>query len=555
MLASDLRQFLPPQCCVPDDISRCLQQGRHLFASHCESSLILAQAALDSACTLEHSALQAEALILLGQSQQVLQQTDVALASFQRALVLGKRLESCAIQSVACEGLALCYQNLRQNPKALQAWLNALELGLQSGEPVRYIQAYLGIGSLYFQHENYEQACYYQAQAVEWSQLQDDRDLQAKARLHLAATLIKMNDYSLAEQLLQQTENILLLPVRLSWQAEINHYLGLIQMARQDWPRAEHYFQAAHALNVTTASRWGQTQSLISLGQLSALKGDLQAAIVHLQDALQLAEQQADDHLRQQIHAELSALYEAQGDYVRATAHHIEFHQFYLQLLKQNTSDQLDALSSRRLKQAEIKLQLLRSELEVKQLMQQRSLEHERMQQLENAAFHDALTGAFNRHALDEQLPVLLQQARQDGSTLCLIMIDFDHFKQVNDGYSHQVGDEVLKTGIRLLLALTRETDLLARFGGEEFVLILPRKNAQLARRVAERMRQEIEQFDWAALAPGLAVTISLGCAQWHSGMGIDDLMAAADQALYQAKHAGRNQVCLAPVPPTGAAQ
>ncbi|QLI81582.1 GGDEF domain-containing protein [Chitinibacter fontanus] len=544
-MLNDLEDFFPPEPCGREHIIRCLQEARRLFVVHCESSIVLAQSALQAADTLKATDLEIEALLLIGQSQQIIQHTDTAVHSFTLALEKSKLVHDTRQQSQCHEGLALCYQSQRQTQKALHSWLNSLELATQENQIERYIHCYLGIGDLYFQRDHFEQAFYFQSQAVEWAQLHQDIDLQSRTQLHLAATLIRIQDYALAERLLLKTEDTLILPIRLSWLAEINHYLGQISLAKHDWIRAQAYFQAAYDLNLNTSSRWGQTQCLISLGQLACQQAEHEKAIVHLQQALELAEALENEHLQQQIHRALSSNYEACGDFIRATMHHIGFHNYYLQLQKQNTRDQLDAISTRRLNQAEIKLQLLRSELEVKQLMQQRSLEHERMQQLENAAYHDALTGVLNRHALDEQLPLLLQQIRQEKNKLCLIMIDFDHFKQVNDLHSHQIGDEVLKQGSKILLQLTRETDLLARFGGEEFVLVLPRNDASIALRIAERMRQEIARHDWDKVSTGLQVTISLGCAQWQPAMSIDELMAAADQALYQAKHQGRNQVCL----------
>ncbi|WP_373973772.1 diguanylate cyclase [Chitinibacter sp. SCUT-21] len=544
-MPTNLEDYLPPTPCVAEQVSRCLNEAQRLFVVHCESSIILAQAALASAQELNRVDLEIEALLILGQSLLVIQQLDDAQAKFTQALCNSKQIDNVHFQCLSYEGLAGCYQQQRQSLNAMHAWLTALELAQENDDIERYVNAYLGIAILYFQRSNFEQAFYYQSQALEWAQLTLNRDLQSKTQLHLAATLIQLHDYELAEKLLLKIEDNLILPVRLSWLAEINHYLGQIYLARQDWTRAQVYFQAAYDLNINTQSRWGQTQSLLSLGRLHAQQQQIEPAIHELQQALELAQSHESDHLQQQIHYELSMLYEAKNDYIRATMHHIGFHNFYLQLQKQNTRDQLDALSSRRLKQAEMKLQLLKSELELKQLMQQRSLEHERMQQLENAAFHDPLTGALNRRALNEQLPLLIQQVRHEQSVLCLIMIDFDHFKQVNDLHSHQIGDEVLKTGLQILQALTRETDLLARFGGEEFVLVLPRNDAKVALRIANRMREEIEKFDWQTISPDLAVTISLGCAQWQPHMTLDALFAAADHALYQAKHQGRNQVCL----------
>ncbi|WP_288843839.1 GGDEF domain-containing protein, partial [uncultured Deefgea sp.] len=249
-----------------------------------------------------------------------------------------------------------------------------------------------------------------------------------------------------------------------------------------------------------------------------------------------------------QIHYQLYLIYEAQGDVVRAMMHHIAYHDHYMKLQRQKEYSQFRANDKRRLQNVEMKLKLLSSELEVNQLKQQRHQEVDRLRELESAVYHDGLTGVYNRRALDERLPELLRLTQESQGHLLAIMIDFDHFKQVNDRFSHHIGDVVLRTACELLSKLTRDNDMLARYGGEEFVLIVHHIDAAIANHIAERMRQKIEQFNWADLQTGLHVSISLGCAVWQYGESAEQLLARADKALYAAKHGGRNCVRFAEV-------
>lgn len=165
---------------------------------------------------------------------------------------------------------------------------------------------------------------------------------------------------------------------------------------------------------------------------------------------------------------------------------------------------------------------------------------------LEKLSYTDPLTGLYNRRHFDEQLNECWTSAIADDGDLSLILLDIDHFKQVNDTYSHQVGDEVLEVVARELQQVVRGQDILARYGGEELVLLMPETHRDQAKEIGVRMRQKIEQFDWGKLAIGLAVTASVGVASKTSDTTALSLLKRADQQLYKAKDAGRNRVCVA---------
>ena len=155
----------------------------------------------------------------------------------------------------------------------------------------------------------------------------------------------------------------------------------------------------------------------------------------------------------------------------------------------------------------------------------------------------DFLTGLFNRRYLELLLSQEFARARRYNLRLSVAMADIDHFKVINDTFSHQVGDEVLRVIARLFSQSIRSFDIIARYGGEEFVLILPETDIDEAIMVCERIRKTVENHDWPSIAQGLSVTISFGLTDDMSRENYEKLLSLADVRLYEAKNGGRNQV------------
>lgn len=161
---------------------------------------------------------------------------------------------------------------------------------------------------------------------------------------------------------------------------------------------------------------------------------------------------------------------------------------------------------------------------------------------LREVSFHDPLTGAYNRRFFDEVFEQQLGLAVRQKRPLTVMMLDLDRFKSINDTFGHGVGDEVLKDTVRVVQGALRSTDLLTRFGGEEFVILLPDTPLDTARLVADRLRLAREQRPVAGV--DRPVTLSLGLVQLQDGDGAPSLLKRADDLLYQAKTGGRNRVC-----------
>ncbi|RNB91953.1 diguanylate cyclase [Brevibacillus fluminis] len=169
-----------------------------------------------------------------------------------------------------------------------------------------------------------------------------------------------------------------------------------------------------------------------------------------------------------------------------------------------------------------------------------------RTRHYEQMAFLDPLTGVYNRRYFDNQLTMEMERVRRNEGVLSLAFIDVDHFKRVNDTYGHHVGDLVLQGLTHTLNGRIRSTDLLARFGGEEFVILFPDTTGEDAQAILEELLGMIRQAPVATLeGESYSITFSAGAAQWQPEWSADEWIRHADEAMYRAKEQGRNQVVL----------
>ncbi|HET7175908.1 MAG TPA: diguanylate cyclase [Gammaproteobacteria bacterium] len=164
--------------------------------------------------------------------------------------------------------------------------------------------------------------------------------------------------------------------------------------------------------------------------------------------------------------------------------------------------------------------------------------------ELERQSREDGLTGLYNRRYLDNRLDFEVKRAQRYNRQIALAMADVDRFKGVNDKHSHMVGDDVLRTIANILRNQCRSIDIIARYGGEEFLLCFPETSHENAVTVCEKIRKQVEEYDWSRLQPGLQVTLSVGLTAAPPEYDVDALIAAADEKLYEAKRGGRNRVC-----------
>src|SRR5579872_414266 len=180
----------------------------------------------------------------------------------------------------------------------------------------------------------------------------------------------------------------------------------------------------------------------------------------------------------------------------------------------------------------------------LRKMLYDRSFElKEANKRIEELAEIDDLTGSLNRRSIMRTLNEEIARAQRGGSPCSIALIDLDWFKRINDTYGHPTGDEVLRTFAITVFANIRNIDRFGRFGGEEFLLVLPDTLHETAVRILERLRAITAELDWNAFSSGLRVTISAGIATLNPGETSDTILARADHALYAAKAQGRNRI------------
>ncbi len=282
----------------------------------------------------------------------------------------------------------------------------------------------------------------------------------------------------------------------------------------------------------------------LRMTRVERLAGQFDRAAEHIARALDLAIQGDDKDVISRCHLEHSQLQEAQGQWQPALESFRQHAAVREALLKAQAETAAQVLT--------VRMEAERARLEA-ELLQLRNAELERdmrqlateAEQLTREAQEDPLTGLGNRRRFQARVARMREPGAAGDATLALLLADVDHFKRINDGFSHAVGDEVLRQIGQLLRTHSRPSDTVARFGGEEFVVAFGGgASLDQAEAAAERIRQVVEAHDWAAVQPGLAVTLSIGLAEATAGEPVEQALDRADQALYAAKRAGRNRIC-----------
>ena len=322
---------------------------------------------------------------------------------------------------------------------------------------------------------------------------------------------------------------------------------GMLRALAGDFTGAFAMLGEAREIAVTHGYRHLELDALQHEAQIRLMLGEYVPAVEGLHAALEHAYAAGERPLA--IHRELSTAYELVGDYAAALRHYRLFHDLEIQARNDVAATRARMmihhfeLDNARLEannaRLETELHRVRSlELEADKLTLQREAA-----ELGRRAHEDALTGLANRRLAQRRLPELMTAATEGGRPLCLAVADVDHFKSVNDRFGHPLGDEVLRRVAAILRANVPAGDLIARFGGEEFLIAFDGLALPQAAGLCERIRAAVAGYPWATIRAGLAVTISVGAVELTAGADDMLLIAQADQQLYAAKHNGRNRV------------
>lgn len=265
-----------------------------------------------------------------------------------------------------------------------------------------------------------------------------------------------------------------------------------------------------------------------NLAQVLRAEGRITEAVAAMEALLTVREVADEPLLLSELHTALHQMHKQVGRYDEALRHHEELYAVRMRMAAQTAGIQSRMLlTSLEVEEARHDAERSRAEAQVAQV---------RADELEQAAYTDALTGLPNRRALDRELPALIRHARAAGGALCAAMIDLDHFKRINDMHGHAVGDRVLVAIADVLRQVIRGSDLAVRVGGEEFLLVFVDATQAQAVHACERLGAAVRSFPWGA-------TVSAGVATQGPNETVTTWLERADAALYAAKGRGRDCV------------
>jgi diguanylate cyclase (GGDEF)-like protein len=495
----------------------------------------VAREAIDLARATGDAPGEAQGLYCLGRNQYSMADYPSVFESQAASLALFRALGDASGEARCCNLVGITHRQLSDYGRALEMYDAALRGFRESGDLRWQARVLSNIGNVEIQLGNHSAALELFDQALDLRREVGDEegagfDLNNAAfgRIQRAIQLRAGGDRDSAqlecETAMRLLDRALAISRHFGYKRLEAYCLQTMGEAYQAMARPEvalsmagQFLELSRACN----DKWIEAYGLACVGELRHQVGHHEDGLVDLATALAAfeslgARDQAARVLRilSQVHEALDQITEALACIRKAAA--IE-----LRLRNEDAEGRARALAARR------RLDLAR-------------LETERFRRL---ALEDSLTGLANRRQLDERLEVLVREALKGGNPVTVALVDVDHFKGINDRFSHAVGDEVLRCVGEILRAHCRLGDIAGRYGGEEFMLVFRNLDMRSALDTCERVRRAVEHWDWPSIHPHLRVTLSMGLASTSSFDSTQGLMDAADHWLYEAKHHGRNQI------------
>ncbi len=502
---------------------------------------------LSSAVARKSRHLEGRVLTLLAQCESLLANSGSAYELSSRALPVLQSVGDFREEAKALAVQARSSSALGRNDQAIEAALLGLELAKRTDDAANQADAHSQLGRALFHAGCFDAAKGHLHEARRLAQAGSSplevfasivtegvselmrfvterhetgrapslRDLKALLKLH--ADFARRHDIAAAYPNEQ--------PIQASWQ--------LVASAADCWMgrllEAETRLESVRAWldERDTAPSMRSLEALVRC-ELAQAKGDWPGAEQSAAQMVELAQQTGREQAALMGHLLASRVFEMQGKHQQALAE-------LKQLAARERRVRSQSLANRST--------VVSWQLEMRRGEESRRSLQASAQQLEKLALEDPMTGIANRRCFEQVATQSLRASQADGGRpLCLALIDVDRFKEVNDGHSHSVGDKVLQVIAALLTEHVRDEDLAARLAGDEFVLVLRRTELTRASEVCDRVCAAVADYDWQAISPGLAVTISVGVAQSRLDDTLENLVHRSDIAMYKRKAASKLQ-------------
>ena len=533
-----------------------LAESTHALAHDARDAARLAAEATALATLVSDTGARARARYLEGRAAELALDETGALEAYREALAGFQAVHDDVGRADALRGIGQVYDTLGDAPQALAHHLRALAIAEDAGDATSQAAAMRTIGVVHSRAGRPDVGLEWYQKSLALPGSKADPVERARTLNNIGINLKDLGRLDESLETLHRALEAFRVAGEAPGQAAALNNLGatLERMDRLD--EAEATLRDALARSTGTGYGEGVVNASLGLGRVCDRTGRSDEARMHLVKALDVAQHAGLRAYEVDAHDALADLCERCGASAEAL-HHLRASREIERLLLSEASD-------RRLKMLSIRYQVTAAQREA-DLMRAKQDELARANarlaalnldlaasdaqksrlvvELERQSREDSLTGLANRRRLDQRLRDEFDRAVRYGRPLAVAIADLDHFKSVNDRWTHAVGDAVLRRVASVLAAEVRHTDLVARYGGEEFVLVLVETGAEAAAAVCEKVRAAIAAHDWSGIAPGLAITVSIGWSTDTTLAGPDAMLGVADAALYRAKAAGRNRI------------
>lgn len=497
------------------------------------------------------------ALNLIGITYGQLGDLSKALKTFLETHMLCEMLGDVQGAATALNNAALVHTHLSDYPNALELYLRALKLHEELADLEGITIALSNIASTYIDLNRFEEALEHFERCLGLKEEWDDFNLHSHILFQIGICQIELNQLDKAlrnaldsKRIAEQAKDRLGVSNSLS-------ILGLIFLKQGKLLQAEQAFREALEVFRAIGDPLGEVRTSLDLSELLLEQAKTPEALQLLEQTLLRAKTLEGKAELYRTHLALANTHEAHQNFKQAFFHYKSYSELK-DIVFNDTSDQkLQSLRvSFQVEQTEREREIYRlKNIEFAQANEQlqslnaslQDLDNQKsslLKQLERQALQDPLTSLYNRRHFDTQIAKAFEQARAHQSPLSIMICDIDNFKNVNDSFSHQMGDEVLIKVAELFRTGINQSDILARYGGEEFILAMPNTSPELALGVCERLRKSVESYPWDKINAELNVTVSVGLCSDYSLEHFEKMIAFADDKLYEAKRSGKNKVC-----------
>jgi len=485
----------------------------------------------------------ANCYLTLGRLHMKIANYGVALNGFARAMHLYEQGTHAPGVALTRSYIGVAYAHMGEYAEGLEHLFAALHSAQAVGDRFMVAEITNNISYCYVVLDQPELALEHLHQAITTLRELGDQVRLGWALDSLAMAYLRTGDTQRALE--SEQECLRLAEESQAWQDMANYLnnIGEIYQSMEDLATARERYQRSLELARKHNFRAEVAHALLRIGRLHIYQGQLEGGLRELLEAFAIYEETKRLHQKMESSQSLADAYEKAGNFSQALAFYKKFNAAREALYNEE--------ADRRMKNLQLIHQLETARREAAEFQEknqtlQKEIEAQKQNHtvLERMARTDSLTNVLNQRAFFETGQHAFQQARSEGKPLTVIMLDLDHFKNVNDLYGHLAGDHTLAVLTERLRHHLRSGDTIGRYGGEEFAILVPGLSSDQAILAAERLRMAVNEAPFQIQQKNLRVTISLGVAtaeQGHYPASFRDLVRRADQALYAAKTVGRN--------------